>query len=93
MQKKGLIHVHFKCISDVLQGLRDLEMKVKQTFREMFETIHTLKRLMVPHHNIKITGIKTATKNNKKTLSVVAENSKYIRTKANVVADQQVLKV
>ena len=93
MQKKGLIHVHFKCISDVLQGLRHLEMKVKQTFRELFETIHTLKRLMVPHHNIKITGIKTATKNNKKTLSVAAENSKYIRTKANVVADQQVLKV
>ena len=41
MQKKGLIHVHFKCISDVLQGLRHLEMKVKQTFRELFETIHT----------------------------------------------------
>ena len=76
MQKKGLIHVHFKCISDVLQGLRHLEMKVKQTFRELFETIHTLKRLMVPHHNIKITGIKTATKNNKETLSVAAENSK-----------------
>ena len=77
MQKKGLIHVHFKCISDVLQGLRHLEMKVKQTFRELFETIHTLKRLMVPRHNMKkITGIKTATKNNKKTLSVAAENSK-----------------
>ena len=76
MQKKGLIHVHFKCIPNVLQGLCHLEMKVKQTFRELFETIHTLKRLVIPHYNVKITGIKTATKNNKKTLSAAAENSK-----------------
>ena len=33
MQKKRLIHVHFKCISDVLQGLCHLEMKVKQNFQ------------------------------------------------------------
>ena len=66
MQKKGLIHVHFKCISDVLQGLRHLEMKVKQTFRELFETIHTLKRLMVPHHNIKSQGSKRLPRTTKK---------------------------
>ena len=32
-RKKRLIHVHFKCISDVLQGLCHLEMKVKQNFQ------------------------------------------------------------